>query len=223
MYTLPVRLFSTFLLMLLPVALHSAAPLTPLRVALVFDDGPVMEQTEKMLAVLAAAGAHVTFSYVGKNVVAYPELVRAAAKAGHELANHSYSHPHLKTLDDARVHQELRDTSAALKAVTGRAPTWFWAPFLESDDRIEAQARLNQLTHFPYQKFHFVSTEDWNVQGTDGAAIRRRATTDIRDKTVILLHEWRAETLAELPAILETLKAQGAVFLTFSEMAKLAP
>ena len=216
-------LCAAIVLMMVPVVLSSAEPTTPLRVAMVFDDGPVLEQTTKMLAVLAAAKVHVTFSYVGKNVIAHPELVRAAHQAGHELANHSYTHPHLKTLDDAAVHKELADTSGALKQVTGQAPTWFWAPFLESDDRIEAQARLNQMSHFPYRQFHFISTDDWNVDATDAAAIRRRATTDIRDKTVILCHEWRAETLAELPAIIDSLKAQGGVCLTFSEMAKLAP
>ncbi|MEO7597402.1 MAG: polysaccharide deacetylase family protein [Opitutus sp.] len=193
------------------------------RVAIVIDDGPVIEQTTKMLAVLAAGKAHVTFSYVGKNVIANPELARAALAAGHEIANHSYMHPHLKTLDDATVEKELRDTNAAIQQATGRTPVWFWAPFLESDERIERIAGTNNLTHFPYKKFHFVSTDDWNVNATDAATILHRATTEIQDKTVILCHEWRLETLQQLPAILAELRSQGFEFLTFSELAGVGP
>jgi peptidoglycan/xylan/chitin deacetylase (PgdA/CDA1 family) len=200
------------MLLCLTVKLFSADTSTPRRVALVFDDGPVVAQTEKMLAVLAQANVHVTFSYIGKNVIDHPELARAAAQAGHEIANHSYTHPHLKTLSDDAIRQELRTASTAIEQATGRAPAWFWAPFLESDDRITTQTRAAGLSHFPYQQFHFISTDDWNV-----------ATTDIRDKTVILFHEWRPETLAELPAIIRELKTQHAVFLTFSEMARFAP
>lgn len=211
------------ILICLTVKLFSAETSSLRRVAFVFDDGPVPAQTEKMLAVLAQANVRVTFSYIGKNVIDHPALARTAAKAGHDIANHSFTHPHLKTLSDDAVRQEIRDASAAIKQITGRAPIWFWAPFLESDDRITAQIVAAGLTHFPYQKFHFISTDDWNVAATDAAAIHQRATTDIRDKTVILCHEWRPETLAELPGIINELKAQGATFLTFSEMAKLAP
>jgi peptidoglycan-N-acetylglucosamine deacetylase len=193
------------------------------RIAFVIDDGPVIEQTMQMLAVLAKAKAHVTFSYVGKNVIAHPELARAAVEAGHEIANHSYTHPHLKTLDDATVQKEISETNAAIKQATGRAPVWFWAPFLESDERVERVAQSNQLKHFPYRDYHFISTEDWNVNATDAAAILKRATTDIQDKTVILCHEWRPETLQQLPAILETLRAQGFEFVTFSELAAVKP
>ena len=194
-----------------------------LRVALVFDDGPVVEQTVKMLALLKKEQVHVSFSYVGQNVDAHRELAKAAAQAGHQIQNHSYTHPHLKTLDDGAVFLEISKASDAIKCATGKPPGWFWAPFLELDDRVIAQVKKAGLTPFPYTQFHFISTDDWNVKETDAATIRRRATTDIQDKTVILFHEWRPETLAELPAILAELKKQGCVFLTLSEMAQVKP
>ena len=202
-------------------SMSRAEETTVRRVAFVFDDGPVPAQTSQMLAVLEQAKIHVTFSYVGKNVTEHPDLARAAMAAGHDIANHSYTHPHLKTLSDDAARKELADTNAILQTVTGRTPVWFWAPFLETDERIDSITRGAGLVHFPYKKFHFVSTEDWNVAATDSATIRKNATSDIRDRTVVLCHEWRPETLAELPGIIATLKAQGVVFLTFSEMAKL--
>lgn len=218
MKTLRPLLASCFFL-ILPFA-SAADPAAPRRVSLIFDDGPVPGQTEKFLALLARENVRVNFAYVGKNAAAHPELARAAAAAGHELVNHSYTHPHLKQLDDEAIRREAADTSAAIAEATGRAPRWFWAPFLEWDDRVASAVRAAGLEHFPREKMHFVSTDDWNP-ATNAARIRRLATTDIRDKTIILCHEWREETLAELPAILAELKRQGCTFVTFSELAAL--
>lgn len=193
----------------------------PLRVAFVFDDGPVPGQTEKYLELFAREHVHVTFSYVGRAVAAHPELARAAVAAGHDVNNHSFTHPHLKTLDDAAVVREARDTSDAIRQAIGRPASWFWAPFLEWDDRLAGLVRQSTgLEHFPYQSYHFLSTDDWNTS-TDAATILRRATSDIQEKTVILCHEWRPETLAQFPAIIAELRRQGCEFVTFSELAQL--
>jgi peptidoglycan/xylan/chitin deacetylase (PgdA/CDA1 family) len=215
-----VQLVRATLLMLAPVLAFAADAPAPRRVAMIFDDGPSVEQSEKMQAVLAREKIHVSFANVGQNVRAQPQLSRAAAQGGHEIVNHSYTHPHLMTLDDAAVEKQIRDTSAAIQEATGKPPALFWAPFLEHDDRVDRMARAAGLEHFPLKQVHFISTEDWNSK-TDAATIRQRATTDVQDKTVILCHEWRDATLAELPAIITELKRQGCVFLTFSEMAAL--
>jgi peptidoglycan/xylan/chitin deacetylase (PgdA/CDA1 family) len=216
-----VRFVRAGLLMLAPILASAADGSTPLRVAMIFDDGPSVEQSTKMQAVLAREAIHVTFANVGKNVRAQPQLSRAATLAGHELVNHSYTHAHLLTLDDAAIQKEIRDTNAAIQEATGKTPAWFWAPYLEHDERVDQAVRKAGLEHFPLKQVHFISTDDWNRE-TDGATIRRQATTGLQDKTVILCHEWRDATLAELPAIIAELKRQGCVFLTFSEMAAIA-
>lgn len=197
----------------------SAAEKSPRRqVALIFDDGPVVAQTQKFVALLAQENVRVSFAYVGRNVVAHPELARAAAAAGHELINHSYTHPHFKELDDKTIEQEVRDTQAAIEKATGKTPRWFWAPFGDWDDRIAAAVRAAGLEHYPAPRFHVISTDDWN-RAIPGAKIRERATSSDAEKTVIICHEWREETLAELPAILAELRRQGCEFVTFSELA----
>jgi len=157
-------------------------------------------------------------------VEAHPVLARAAAAAGHDFCNHSFTHPHLRDLDDATVKDELARTSAAIERTIGRKPSFFWAPFLETDDRI---ARLTLeaagLQHFPLPRAHLVSSDDWNVAKTDAAAIYRNATTGVGDLTVILFHEWRAETTAQLPAIVQELRRQGCEFMTFTELAAQLP
>jgi peptidoglycan/xylan/chitin deacetylase (PgdA/CDA1 family) len=201
--------------------LKAADSAAPRRVALIFDDGPVPAQTEKFIALLAQEKVRVTFAYVGRNVVDNPGLARAAVLAGHEIVNHSYTHPHFKELDDATIEREVRDTQLAVEKATGTQPKWFWAPFGDWDDRIAAAVRAGGLDPIPGARVHFISSDDWNRE-TSAAEIRRRATTGVRDKTLIICHEWREETLAELPAILAELRRQGCEFVTFSELAALA-
>jgi len=191
---------------------------SPLRVSLVFDDGPVPIQTDKVLALLAREKLHVNFSYIGKNVDAHPELAKHAFEAGHELNNHSYTHPHLLKLDDATALVEISKATEAIRQATGHPPAWFWAPFLEMDSRIDALVRRDGLVVYPYQKYHFISTNDWDAPHTSAAEIYKNATTGIVDKTVILFHEWRQETYEQLPAILAELRRQGCVFVTFTEL-----
>lgn len=188
------------------------------RVALVFDDGPVPEQAAKFIELFAREGVKATFSHEGRFVAARPDLARAVLAAGHEIANHSYTHPHFKDMTADAIAKELRDTQAALHEATGREPVWAWTPFLEWNDTIAAAVASAGLRHFPLSQVKLVSSDDWNTQ-TDAAGILRNATADIEDRTVILCHEWRAETLAQLPAILAELRKQGCTFHTFSELA----
>jgi len=204
---------------LLPILLLAISGHAATRVAMIFDDGPDLKQNARLLQTLADLKVKATFAYVGKNVEAHPELARAAAAAGHDFCNHSFTHPHLRDLDDAKVTDELARTSAAIDHAIGRKPSFFWAPFLETDERVERLTlAATGLKHFPLSRAHLVSSDDWNVAGTDAAAIYRKATTGVRDLTVILFHEWRAETTDELPAIVQELRRQGCEFITFTEL-----
>lgn len=195
------------------------APAARKRVAIVMDDGPVPEHNAAYLALFAREGVKITFSHVGKNVVAHPELTKATAAAGNEIANHSYTHPHLMTMDDAAIEKEIADTQAAVKAATGKAPAWFWAPFLEHDARVDAAVRkAGGIEHFPFKSYHFVSTEDWNASTTT-ESFRASFTTGIVDGTVILCHEWPKVTFENLEWAIKELKKQNVEFVTFSELA----
>lgn len=192
------------------------------RVAIIIDDGPDQTQSARYHELFAREGVRVSFAHVGRNVNAHPALTRAAAEAGHEIVNHSYTHPHFKELAAAAIRKEVADTQAAVAQAAGRAPVWFWSPFGDWDDRIAAAVRAEGLEHFPAPRFHFLDTRDWD-QATMPEQIRARATTGVRDRTVILCHEWPPKTLAEMPAIIAELKRQGVEFVTFSELAASQP
>ena len=195
----------------------AAEPSAVCRVALVIDDGPVPEHAQAFLDLLAEQDLHVTFAYVAQTAKAHPEVARTVLAAGHEIANHSFSHQHPDPLDDAALTREIVEGQRVLTEVFGIAPRWYWPPFLETDDRMPALFAKAGLAR--YVPRNFVSSDDWNREvGAD--EIERRATTNVTDGTVLLFHEWREETLERMPAILAELKRQGCEFHTFSELAE---
>lgn len=187
------------------------------RVALVVDDGPFPEFNADFLAMLDRAHVRVTFSHVGEKVAAHPELARAVLAAGHEIINHSYTHPHLNKLSDADIEQEVAKTQAAVRQATGYTPKWFWAPFLEYDDRLAAAVGRAGLQHYPWKTMPFIGSEDW-VPTTPAKKFIELCTTGVKDRTVILLHEFPKVTRENLPTVIAELKKQGVEFVTFSEL-----
>jgi peptidoglycan/xylan/chitin deacetylase (PgdA/CDA1 family) len=97
-------------------------------VALTFDDGP-SEATPEILAILERHRAAATFFQCGANVERLPEIARAVHAAGHEIGNHSYSHPLLCFRSRRFIEADLRRAQETIVERTGAAPTWFRAPF----------------------------------------------------------------------------------------------
>jgi peptidoglycan/xylan/chitin deacetylase (PgdA/CDA1 family) len=212
---LPVNNVLTTMLALLSLGLAVAHAEPAKRVALVFDDGPRPADATPLLALLAREAVHVTFSLVGDRVDEHPAMAQTIAAAGHEIANHSQTHAHPRDLADAALDREVADAQRKITAATGRAPRWYWPPFIEVDDRVRAAvAHAHLALYTPRQ---LVASMDYDTK-VPAAEILRRATTGINDGTVILFHEWRAETREQLPAILAELRRQQCVFLTFSEL-----
>jgi peptidoglycan-N-acetylglucosamine deacetylase len=119
----------------------------PGRIALTFDDGP-SEWTEPILELLREHRARATFFVVGSVAQQQADLIRRIDEAGHELGNHSWSHPALATdCDDERVHEELDRTSSAIAEIVGRPPRRFRAPHYNVDERVEAIATRLGLVH----------------------------------------------------------------------------
>ena len=211
------------LLLLLVLAVISLTPAwvvagesNAVRVALVFDDGPFPEPAQKLLALFAKEKIQVTFSLVASNVHTHPNTAKAILAGGHEIANHSYAHRHAKDLDDAALEQEIVGAQKIITQVTGFKPKWYWPPFLETNDRVRAMAAKAGIEVYSLKQV--VVSQDYD-RSVNALEIRRKATTNVKDGSVILFHEWRDETYEQMPAILTELRRQGCVFLTFSELA----
>ena len=211
-----IKLLCTHAFVVLLASMHlGAAETNTVRVALVFDDGPFPEHTPKLLALFATEKIHASFSVVASNVVAHAETAKAIVAAGHELNNHSYSHQHAKECTDAELEHEIGGAQKLIADATDVTPKWYWPPFLEVDDRIRAAAAKARLEVYSLKQVVVSQDYDRSVSADE---IKRKATTNVRDGSVILFHEWRVETYEQLPAILAELRRQGCVFLTFTEL-----
>ena len=209
-------LFSTFAWGVSATGSLVAAETNTVHIALVFDDGPFPEHAPKLLELFAREGIHVTFSLVASNVQTHADTAHVIAAAGHEVANHSFGHLHPKALSDAELEHEIVAAQKVIAAQSGFTPKWYWPPFLEADDRVRAMASKAGVEVYSLKQV--VVSGDYD-RAVNAEEIKRRSTTNVTDGSVILFHEWRDETLAQLPAILAELRRQGCVFQTFSELA----
>ena len=211
----PMKFSFLFIPMALVCGLACAHAAPAKRVALVFDDGPKPADAGPLLALLAKEKVKVTFALVGDRVDENPATAKTIAAAGHEVVNHSQTHVHPRDLSDEALDREVAAPQQKITAATGVAPKWYWPPFLETDDRVRAAVTRAKLT--VYTPRHLVVSMDYD-RAVPAAEILRRSTTDVRDGSVILFHEWRKETREQLPAVLADLRRQGFEFVTFSEL-----
>src|SRR6266704_6053270 len=98
-------------------------------IAMTFDDGPSAKLTPKLLDLLAAHHIKATFFLIGQNVAENPEIVAREVREGHEVANHSWSHPNLAKMSDEGVRGQLHKTEEAIVSASGNRPTLLRPPY----------------------------------------------------------------------------------------------
>ncbi len=180
--------------------------------ALTLDDGPHPDHTPDILDVLQDLGIPATFFVVGENLRAHPELLRRTAAQGHQLANHTWSHPALRRLPASGVREELERTSDAIAQLNdGLYPRWFRAPGGDFDPvSLQASADLGM------QPLSWsVDPQDWRRPGA--AAITRTVMDAVHPGAVILSHDGggdRSNTVDALRSCLPRLLNEGYRFVT---------
>lgn len=167
------------------------------RIALTFDDGP-SESTAALLALLKQHNARATFFVCGRNAARLPEVLRAIARDGHEIGNHTWSHPRLDFTSRARMRDEIGRTQTVIEEITGSKPTLFRAPF-----------GVRWFGLGTVQKEFGLTGVLWTVIGLDwkltAPAIARRLDRAATDGGILCLHDGRV--LQERPDIGNTIEA----------------
>ncbi|MGW2203487.1 polysaccharide deacetylase family protein [Streptomyces sp. NPDC001774] len=185
------------------------------RVALTFDDGPDPVHTRRIVEILDRYGVRATFFCVGHHVAALPDEVRRIAAAGHEIGNHSWSHPFLPDLTPVQLHEQIDRTTEAVARLTGEAPTLFRPPYGALTPEVLAALADHPTTMTMWD----VDSRDWSRPGPE--QIAGTVLDAAGPGSVVLMHESagdRGQTVRALPSIIEGLLGRGLEPVTVGEL-----
>lgn len=192
---------------------HVAGPY----IALTFDDGPSAKLTPRLLDLLRARHIKATFFVIGQNVADHPEIVARAAGEGHEIGNHSWSHPNFSKMSDEAVRRELQKTDEAIYSATGKRPTSLRPPY----GSITARQKKWINEEFGYKIIMWdVDPFDWKRPGP--MAVTNRIVRNTRTGSIVLSHDIHPGTIEAMPAAIDQLQAKGFKFVTVSELISMA-
>jgi peptidoglycan/xylan/chitin deacetylase (PgdA/CDA1 family) len=195
-----------------PVTVTEIATATPI-VAMTFDDGPHPTLTPRLLDMFKARGLKATFYLIGNRVVTWPDIVKRIADEGHEIGNHSWSHPNLAQRSTTSVLREIDRTSEAIYRVTGRMPVTFRPPYGAFTQR--QRVMLHTERKLPTILWS-VDPQDWRRPGA--SVVASRILSHSRPGSVILTHDIQSGTVRAMPQTLDGLTNRGLHCGTMSQM-----
>jgi peptidoglycan-N-acetylglucosamine deacetylase len=188
--------------------LYPTAP--PSAVALTIDDGPQPEWTPKMLDLLAEYDVKATFSLIGIQVKQFPKLAERIVAAGHQLCNHTMTHPlYIVEMSRKKIDAEITEAHMRIAEATGVAPKFFRSPGGAWSKAILYSAARHGMVPIDWD----VDPRDWSRPGT-GHIERTMLTAKGGD--ILLCHDGggdRSETIKALRKVIPELKKRGLTFV----------
>ncbi|PKP73381.1 MAG: glycosyl transferase, partial [Alphaproteobacteria bacterium HGW-Alphaproteobacteria-6] len=207
-----------------PVAIRRFGAGADDMVVLTFDDGPDATHTPGILDALAARAVPATFFLIGSNVMDTPATVRRMIAEGHEIGSHTFLHPDIEVISDLRRSLELNALQRLLISVTGHSTTIFRTPYGRGPGPLTA---AEALAFVPIEAAGYTMVgsnavpRDW--EGLDPEAIVASTLDQMKPRggNVIVMHDGggdRSATVAALPLLIDTLRAQGYRFVTLASL-----
>src|SRR4051794_1561404 len=207
----------------------------PKMLALTIDDGPADPYTGEMLDELKKLNVKATFFLIGQNAERYPNLVRRIWAEGHEIGNHTYTHPNMGNVSRQQARLEMNATQRVFQSQLHRSTLLFRPPYnadaepstLEEVTPLRLASELNYVT-----VLEFLDPQDWRLtEPLPNGGTRPRTAQDmlatIKEQlgtekgSCILMHDGggnRAETVKLLPLMVNELRAEGFTFVPVSTL-----
>lgn len=181
--------------------------------AMTFDDGPHAQLTPRLLDLLKERKIRATFFVVGQNAAEYPEVLKRIVAEGHELANHSYTHPILASMGEAALMEQMEKTHQAVLRATGVTMKVMRPPYGALS---EPQRRLVHARYGYRVILWDVDPLDWKIR--DAERVSREILARTQAGSIVLSHDIHKSTVDAMPATLDGLQAKGFQFVTVSEL-----
>ena len=178
-------------------------------VSLTFDDGPNPKTTPVVLDILKKYNAKATFFILGQNITGNEEIIRRMVAEGHEVANHSWTHPNFKTLSPEQVKQEVEQTQVALAQITGQRPTMIRPPYGAVNQAVMDAMNLPAM-------YWSVDSLDW--QNRDPKAILDIVKANTRSGSIILMHDIHQPSVEAVEPVVQYLQGQGYTLGTLTDL-----
>ncbi|MDP9054510.1 MAG: glycosyltransferase, partial [Acidobacteriota bacterium] len=190
---------------------------------LTFDDGPDPEFTPRILDVLKSRHVPATFFVIGVNAENNPALVRREYAEGHQIGNHTYTHPNVATISPERTTLELTTTQRIIENLLGVSTRFFRPPY-NADSEPQTPEEIIPIQRAQEMGYATVAEtidpRDWEA-GVSTQAIVNEIRNEIANGHVILLHDAggdRTATVSALPLVIDRYQKLGYRFVTIAEL-----
>ncbi len=189
------------------------------KIALTFDDGPQSDTTPRLLEILNKFDVKATLFLIGQNIETHFDLACEIVKAGHEVANHTFSHFNMLRLDSERLIEEIKHTDTLLRSLKGAAPKFLRPPMGLFSKRV-----LDIVEQAGYETvIGDVYPRDSHLPGKD--KILQRVLKRVTAGSIIILHDGgnshnldRSQTLWAVERMIPQLQDRGFEFVTISKL-----
>ncbi|BED92818.1 MAG: polysaccharide deacetylase family protein [Candidatus Paraimprobicoccus trichonymphae] len=183
-------------------------------VSLTFDAGWGNEQTPTLLKIFKDNDIKVTFFLVGDWVRKYPDSVEEISQAGHDVQNHSNTHPHLTKLSEEKVVSEIKECNDAIEKIINKRPYLIRAPYGDYDEKVIKTVTEKENMHFVQWD---VDTIDWRKDASI-EKILDRVKKKSKNGSIILMHNGAECIIEALPKIIAYLKEQKYEIVPLSKL-----
>ena len=177
-----------------------------------FDAAWGNEQTNTLLDILDEYEVKSTFFLVKQWVDKYPDDVKEISARGHDVGNHSSTHPHMAQLSAEQQVAEINDCNNAIEELTGSCPTLFRAPYGEYDNKLVENLRAKDMYCVQWN----IDSLDWKDPTPDEMV--ERIKSKLVPGSVILMHNGATNTPEALPRIIEVIQSEGYTIVPLSEL-----
>ncbi|NMB21654.1 MAG: polysaccharide deacetylase family protein [Firmicutes bacterium] len=182
------------------------------QLAISFDATWGTELTDEILDILKTHGITTTFFLAGQWVDKHPDYVVKIAAAGHEIGNHSFSHPHMNTLSEQGIHYELQKNQALIKDLTGQNTTLFRPPFGEYNNQV-----ISAASALGYHTIQWsVDSLDWKNLSSN--QIYERVMEQVEPGSIVLFHNAAPGTPGAIRRLIPDLLAKGYEIVPISQL-----